>query len=186
MVDSLNVSQDSHINHIVELSKKTNNSGKIHNNAKISADIYFSVDTDANVSGEFTSGDGKVVSIRYYNSSESIHGNKIIPRWIAVHFRLGEISLKNKTAIGVVIKSEAPTAVTMRACLRSGSGGTFLDEFFSKHIVSYQNSSTHLDILKIEDFPEQFPLEKADRDLILFLPPQDSSLTISDLRVFIV
>lgn len=186
MVDNLNVSQDSHINHAIEVAKQIENSGKIQNRKEIAPGIYFSIDTEANIDGEFTSGNGKIIDLKYFNVSEPVHGKNITPRWIAIHFRLGEVTLNNKSAIGVIVKSEAPNAVTMRACLRSGTQENFQDEFFSKYIVAYQNTSTHLDIIKIEDLPEECPLKKIERDLILFLPPFDASLTITDLRAFII
>lgn len=179
MVHNLNLSQDAHFNHVIETVKAGSGSGKLRNSAELSPDIFLSVDPGAEIRGSYESGSGGVVSVAYEVTGTAR------PRWIAVHFRLGEVDLTGKAVVGIIVKSQAPNATACRVCLRTNQDGSFEDEFFAKNIVSYQEASTHLDLLKVDDLPVSYPLEKARRDLILFLPPTGGNISISDIRLFI-
>lgn len=176
MVDNLNLGQDSHFNHVIDVAKQTAGRGRIANQQRVAPGVLLSVDPEAKISGTYETGSDRLISVDYTS--------EIAPKWLALHIQLGEIALEGKAVLGIVVRSNADEAAVMRVCLRSGTQ-TFVDEFFSKHIVAFSKPSTHLDLLKLEDLPQHHPRTKVERDLILFLPPTSSKFTISDIRLFI-
>ena len=101
----------------------------------------------------------------------------------SLNIALGEFDQSHRDILGLVCKTQAEDTVTLRACLRSGVEGGFIDAFFGKRVVSYHSTSTHADLIKLEerdDIPPQAPW----RELVLFFPPDLRQLQLIDLRLF--
>lgn len=139
--------------------------------------FFFVIDPEGQIKGNFETGNGNVLKLSY----------RIIRpvRWVGLHIAAGNFDLQGRSIAGLICKSHADHAVTSRACIRSGYEGGFTDIFLPKHIVSYAEPSTHIDLLQVEketDLPK-----KADwRELVIFLPVADTNITISELKFFVV
>jgi len=105
--------------------------------------------------------------------------------WLALHLSVGGIDLRDAAVFGVVCKSRAPEATTFQFCLRSPTADGFRDAFLPKHVVSYAQTSTHIDLLKL-DSREDVPAQAKWRDLVLFFSTQSAAIELIDLRVFVV
>ncbi|QUS35705.1 hypothetical protein [Falsirhodobacter algicola] len=160
--------------------KSKTESGEMFGDKDITPGVFVSIDPAAKLEGRYEIGGGKVIGVEYRNAGGAT------PKWIAMHVSLGEVELTDNVLVGVVLRSSAPAAATFRICLRTYVDGQFQDEFFLKNVVSYQEDSTHLDVLRLDKVSPIFTRDRLKRELILFLPPNDTSVEISDIRVFIV
>jgi len=152
--------------------------GALTSKTVLSDRAFVAFDEAAELKGRFTTGGGDVLSIEFTSARA--------PRWIALHVKMGEIDLLDKAAVGVLIKSVAPSSTTFRVCLRSGFGSGFRDLFFPKYVVSFAEQSLHLDIVKLSDHADDLPLARTWRELVLFYRPEETNLTINDLRLFTI
>ncbi|WP_081570380.1 hypothetical protein [Sphingobium herbicidovorans] len=121
--------------------------------------LFFVIDPEGKVKGQFETGDGCALKLSY----------RIIEpvRWFGLHLPAGSFDLKGKSIIGVICKSQAEHAITSRLCLRSGFEGGFEDSFLPKHLVSYGESSTHIDLIQVEK-SDNLSKRALWRELILF------------------
>lgn len=177
MPDNLFFGPDAQINHTIGMMQAEKSEGAITDGARVSPNVFFVVDPEGQIAGNFETGDGNVLKMSYQIIKPA--------RWIGLHITAGNFDLQGRSILGLIAKSRSDHAVTSRACLRSGYEGGFTDSFLPKHIVSYAETSTHIDLLQIEkdaDLPQA-----ADwRELVFFLPPADTHLAISELKFFVV
>jgi len=104
-------------------------------------------------------------------------------QWRGLHVALGPLNLDQAALIGFHLKNRAPSAISYRACLRSGLDDGFVDHFFDLDIVAYNAPVAHTDLLRIEE-QRRLPRQAPWREFILFLPTQSFELQLSDLRLF--
>ncbi len=177
MPDNLSLGAEAQVNHIIALMQKEKTKGAIHDGAQIFPDAFFGVDPEGKVKGQFETGDGCALKLSY---------RVIEPvRWVGLHLRAGHFSLDDKSIVGVICKSQADHAITSRLCLRSGFEGGFEDSFLPKHLVSYSEASTHIDLIQIEK-SGYLSKQALWRELLFFLPCTDTDINIQELKFFIV
>ncbi|RVV97622.1 hypothetical protein EKE94_13915 [Mesobaculum littorinae] len=145
----------------------------------INDDIFLSNDPAANVTGDYTSGRENLISLKMQPAGAET------PRWQALHLRMGACDLGNAGVIGFVARSQSPSAMITRACLRSGRDGQFQDTFFTKAIASFATPSTHLDAIDL-DTAGDIPRTADWREFILFFRPGPVDIDLLDLRPFVV
>jgi hypothetical protein len=157
---------------------RTSLSGKMVPRVDLVPGAFISYDPEGEVSGDFTSSEGDLLSLSY-------RVNKPV-RWIALHFVMGDVDFSGCDLLGIVVKSQAPTATTYRVCVRSGTEEGFEDCFFSKHVVGFSEKSTHIDLIRLDKSEGIVPLRAPWREIILFFKAVDQDLTINDFKVFAV
>jgi hypothetical protein len=137
--------------------------------------IFLSVDPASDTKIKLTSRPGELMTLDFTTKRPG--------QWLSLNIALGEFDQSHRDILGLVCKTRAEDTVTLRACLRSGVEGGFIDAFFGKRVVSYNATSTHADLIKLEerdDIPPQAPW----RELVLFFPPDLRQLQLIDLRLF--
>jgi len=105
-------------------------------------------------------------------------------KWLGLHFSLGDLDLSEQRVIGVYLESDAPSATTYRACIRSGRATGFSDCFFKQEVVTYSVSSAHGDLLVVENQPK-LPAKATWRELVLFFRCESFHIGLQDVRVFV-
>lgn len=103
-------------------------------------------------------------------------------RWLTLNLALGNADLSGLEVIGFWCRTRAPQVVTARAAIRTGLGEGFEDVPFTRHLVAFGDTSTHVDMLQLADFPV-LRAEAAWRNLMLGFEPESFALTIEDLRL---
>lgn len=178
MNNSIHLGPDANINQMVRLLQAEAPLGPIEVDKPIVPGISFSFDPDAELSGRLKAADGAVLSFAIEEIKNS--------GWLALHISMGGFDLASYGVIGFVCKTQAPNAIALRACIRSGTEAGFVDCFFDKHLVGYSEPSTHLDAMDVS-IQKTLPAQAPWRDFVLFLPPdRPTDLTLLDLRFFIV
>lgn len=178
MPDNLDLGPDAQINHLAALLRGQGAEGEIADGVALAPGCRLSIDPDARLQGEFRTGGDGLVDLDYRVETS--------PRWMALHLAMGGGSFAGRAVIGAVLKSRASAAVSFRICVRSVLHGKFTDCFFDKHVVAHAQTSTHVDLLRLDDHAGRIPEQADTRDLVLFLPVRDTKILIQDLRVFIV
>lgn len=177
-MDNLLIGPDAQFNHLIQVARKSDISGQIREGAQIAPGARWSVDAEGEVEGRFSCGNGTFLSASYTVRRQ--------PRWLALHLDIGTLDLATAEVAGIICRSQAPEAATIRLCLRSAlPGGGFSDAFFGKHVLAARNPATHIDLLRIADQPEIIP-GPVKRELILFFQPSSTRYMLGDLRLFIV
>ena len=104
-------------------------------------------------------------------------------RWLTLNFELEGKGARDQALIGLALRLSAPRTLVIRAAIRSYAGGAHRDTDFPDQIVAHAVPSQHTDALWLGDAPAL--RDDAEwRTLILFLDPQGTDLTLSDLRLF--
>ncbi|MCE6967240.1 hypothetical protein [Cereibacter sphaeroides] len=168
---------DAQVNHEISLLRAKREKKSLADRASPVPGVFFAVDPEAKVAGQYVTGGDRLLQLQYVT--------KTTPRWLALHFALGGVDLGSASVFGVVCKSCAPEAATFRICLRSAMAEGFRDVFLPKHAVAYSQTSTHVDLLRLEGLDE-VPGKADWRELILFFQTSSAHIDLLDLRVFIV
>lgn len=152
-------------------------SGQIGVDAIDAPGLSFAIDPESITGGSFSSEPGMLLQAKFEVEKPG--------RWMALHLQLGPAALTDAQIAGFVLKSDAPETITFRACLRSGIEGGFVDCFFPKRVISFADTSVHVDVLKLGE-NEPLPATAPWRELILFFERKSQEVVLRDLRVFIV
>lgn len=176
MTDNLLLGPDAQVNHTISLLRTVKKNEALTDGLRLTPHTLLSIDPQGKLDGKITTADGSVFKLRYTVQQKT--------RWIALHFGLGALDLTDRTVFGVVCKSRAPMAATFQPCLRSGRPEGFVDAHLPKHAVAYAQTSTHVDLLKLDG--SKAPAQAPWRDLVLFFQTTSAEFDIQDLRVFIV
>lgn len=176
-MDNLLLGPDAQINHTIGLLRATSAKNQLVDQMKLMPGAFFGIDPEGKVTGRSVSGGGHLLQLKYTVGRP--------PRWLALHLAVGGVDLGKAAVFGVACKSRAPEAATFRLCLRSATPEGFVDAFLPKHVVAFSETSTHVDLLKLEGH-EHVPAQASWRELILFFQPSSADFELHDLRVFIV
>ena len=178
MHDNILIGPDAHGRFNLQMLRAFEGAGSIQRGKhKVNDGVYLSCDPDAAVAGRYESSSANMLQLRMQASGNT--------RWQALHVELGGLCLHQAAVFGIVARSVAPASITTRLCLRSGNGDHFVDSFFPKTMVSFNQASTHLDVMDLSSNPD-LPKQAEWRDLILFFRSGEVSLTLLDLRLFAV
>lgn len=178
MTNNIRLGPDANANQILRVLRAENPTGDIQCDTPIAPGVLFSFDPAGTLKGSLQDNEDALLSFRVESLKDS--------HWLALHVALGGFDLDGFGVIGFICKSTAPSAVAMKTCIRSGTEAGFVDCFFDKQVVSYAQTSTHLDAMDVEG-RKNLPTQAPWRDFILFLPPdRPVEATLLDLRFFIV
>lgn len=176
-MDNLQLGPDAQVNHTLAVLRSQKNTQKLADGVSPVPGLFFMIDHAGEVDGQCVTGGGSLLRLDY------TIGNR--PRWLALHVQFGEADLTAATLLGIVCKSMATEAAIFRICLRSSTPDGFVDTFMPKHVVSFAEESTHIDLLRL-DGNADVPAQAKWRELILFFQTTTAIFDIRDLRVFIV
>lgn len=177
MTDSIAIGADGQANQTLELLRKEQRTGELAADAGILPGLGFHADPDLNLSGNWSSEQGRLLDI-----------DASIPKlggWVGLHLSLPLGTTRPHGIIGFAARIQALEIFVARACLRSGREGGFVDCFFDKHLLFTPEEASHVDALQISQ-RDTIPEEAPWRDLILFLPTESFRLSLIDWRVFVV
>ena len=176
-MDNLLLGPDAQINHRIGLLRATVTDQPLADHLQLVPGAFFGIDREGEVTGRCATGGESLLRLDYTCGKS--------PRWLALHLTVGGLDLDKAAVFGVVCKTRAPRAATFRLCLRSAAPAGFVDAFLPKHVVAFADTSTHVDLLKLQEH-ENVPTRADWRELILFFQPQSAAFDLLDLRVFIV
>lgn len=176
-MDNLLLGPDAQINHRIGVLRTTVTDQPLAEQLPLVPGAFVSIDREGEVAGRCVTGGESLLRLDYTCRKS--------PRWLALHLRVGGLNLDQAAIFGVVCKSRAPQAATFRLCLRSAAPAGFVDAFLPKHVVTFAETSTHVDLLQLQGH-EDVPVRADWRELILFFQPQSAAFDLLDLRVFIV
>lgn len=179
MADNILIGPDAQLRFSLQLLRAHKGRGKIAGDrTPIIDSVFLSTDPDAQVTGDYTADATNMVKLQ-------MRSRKGPSRWQGMHIVMGPVDLSKAAVIGIVARSQSPSSMTTRICLRSGGGGQFTDNFFPKTMVSFAQASTHLDVLDMADIND-LPRQAQWRDLILFFQGDTVDLDLLDLRFFVL
>lgn len=135
--------------------------------------IKLHADPDLGLGGDLRSPPGTLAQIRAQMQAPG--------DWCALHIGLGRGAPGAGLGFACRIWAEAPEV--LRPCLRSVTADGIEDSFFPKHILAHPGGLLHVDHLDLTS-GALLPPTARKRELVLFLPTQDFSITLADLRVF--
>lgn len=141
--------------------------------------IILSYEAGGKLVGKYRSGRDNILSLSLTCKSHTV------PHWQCLTVSLNAMDLTGAGVLGVIARSSSPQSTISRFTVRSGRDGDFVDQPFSKSMVSFAAPSTHLDVVEIATAPN-LPIQAQWRDLILFFRPGPLEINILDLRVFVV
>ena len=144
--------------------------------ATVAPGLVLRVDVAAQISGQWSSPAGRLLELETHVIQPGA--------WLALHIALDLPDLTGIRWVGVVARTTAMQATTVRVCLRSVLANGFHDQFFARDILSRSVQSDHHDLLDPTQFPD-LPLQVKRRELVLFLPPATPiAWALHDLAVF--
>ena len=138
--------------------------------------VHLSIDPESRLEGTLTPGGGRILSLDYTSVKT--------PRWMALHLSVGPVDMESASIFGVVCRTRMSQTRALRVCLRSPTANGFIDAFLPKHIVTSEQASTHVDLMKLEE-RDDIPMHAEWRDVILFLPTQSSNIELLNIQIFI-
>ncbi len=175
MTDNLLLGPEAGINHSLALLRAEAFEKPVDPRVDLAANVFFSVDPEASVSGRIASAPGSLLSLQVIPHSPT--------RWISVHFQLGAADLRQVQMLGVICRAQAPKSVTFRLTLRSGVAGGFVDTLFRKTAVAYAEASVHLDLIDLSR-DLSVPREAPWREVILNFDTSTIEVTLLNFGVF--
>ncbi|MBB6191284.1 hypothetical protein FHS51_001511 [Sphingobium wenxiniae] len=115
MSDNLFFGPDAQVNHTIGMMQTEKSQGSITDGARVGPNVFFVIDPEGQIKGNFETGNGNVLKLSY----------RIIRpvRWVGLHIAAGNFDLQGRSIAGLICKSHADHAVTSRACIRSGYEG---------------------------------------------------------------
>ncbi|MGR3439043.1 hypothetical protein [Alterinioella nitratireducens] len=150
--------------------------GRIVAEEEIVPGLRFVPDPEAGMTGHFSSPRGRLLELQVRHARPA--------RWLGLHLRLDIEDITEIGLIGLATRIAAPTAMAVRACVRSGTETGFVDTFFDKTVATLPRPQLHLDVLETNGAHAALCAPAPWRELVLFLPMQDFRLDLHDLRVF--
>ncbi|MFT7058418.1 MAG: hypothetical protein ACJASV_000919 [Pseudorhodobacter sp.] len=152
----------------------------IMSGAGLRAGLQLHVAAEAELTGHLSSPRDRLLELEVQNTRPGA--------WFGLHLPLDLPDLSDVAWLGFAARSNASQVMALRVCLRSGLGPDhgFQDLFFDRHVLSQAGQSDHLDMIAPNQQPE-LPLQAPWREMILFLPPDQSfDWALQDLRFFVL
>lgn len=150
--------------------------GKIVTEEEIVPGLRFVPDPEAGMTGHFFSPQGRLLELQVSHARPA--------RWFGLHLRLDIDDIDKIALIGMATRIAAPTTMTVKACIRSGTETGFVDTFFDKTVAALPRPLLHLDVIETNGARTALCAPAPWRELVLFLPTEDFRLDLHDLRVF--
>lgn len=178
-MNNLHIGPDAGARFLLQSLKNHQGNGEISGvDTHVMEGVFFSLDPDARITGTYATRPDEMVSFR-------LRPEKSTPRWQALRLNLGALDLSHSMVLGLAIKSRAPVSTTTRLCLRAGLNGEFVDTTMPKTLVSFADSSVHLDALELDKAPG-LPRQPDWLDLIFFFRNAEVAMDLQDIRLFVL
>lgn len=181
MTDSLAVGPDAQVNALLsQLRTASDLEGEIGSGTTdLKAGIKLHPDPALQMAGHWSSPEGRIVELRTEPSQQG--------DWFGLHVPLAAGDLSRHGMIGFACRAAADELLLSRVCIRSGTevGGGYQDFFFDKHLITELDPGLHLDATLIHG-QRDLPVWAPWREMVLFLPTAPMTMSIVDLRVFIL
>lgn len=177
MTDNITLGPDGQTNHTLAVLRDRRAKGNLAQNVTFLPGLELHADPAMKLRGKWRSPVGRLLEL---DAKPAGTGD-----WLGLHVHLPLADLSDIGAVGFAARFSATTTLVMRACLRSGVNGGFVDTFFDKHLLLRPEEASHVDVLSPRmrsDLPDHAPW----RELILFLPTETFRIALIDLRVFAV
>lgn len=178
MPDSITPGGDGQANHTLAVLRDDSREGSLTSDMALLPGLMLHADPALALSGTFQSPKGLILEL-------DARAGSTAGQWFGLHVSLPAGDLAGKGLVGFATRVSAPEIMVMRACLRSGTPGGFVDCFFDKHVLARPEETSHLDALPVQ-YRDQIPRHAPWRELVFFLPTTDFRLSLIDLRTFIV
>jgi len=175
MEHNLDFGAEAQGSHTLAILRAHSQQGPLTSDTRFSPGVFLSTDPDSDTSCQIHSEPGMLLELTAKGRRPG--------KWLSLNIELGAMDLSQRSVFGVMCKSRSEDIQTLKICLRSGVEGGFQDVFFGKRMISYNEESTHADLLKLVDYPD-VPAQAPWRELILFLPPELRQLKLTDLALF--
>ncbi len=177
MLNNVALGPDGQANYALSVMRAREDKGELASDLEFLPGVILRADPRLHLTGDFHSPRGWIMSLdaKMRNVSDS---------WLGLHVALPARDLVDSGVIGFGARIAASAAHMVRACIRSGSGDSFQDCFFDKHLLFRNEEADHVDGLIIQH-RDLLPKQAEWRELVFFLPTSPFRLTFMDLRVFI-
>lgn len=177
MVDSIALGPDGQVNHALTILRNDSREGALGEHVHFLHGVDLRSDPALDLKGQYRSPEGALLELEMRPEGQG--------SWCALHLVLPATDLRGCGVLGFALRGAAAQMQVLRVCLRSGTPEGFVDCFFDKHVLLHPEESSHVDALPV-GHREALPLEAPWRELILFLPLEACSLSLIDLRLFLV
>lgn len=177
MIDSIAIGADGHANHVLAILRNGDHTGDLSQDVTFLPGLKLNADPALALSGQYTSPAGWLLQLDVQIDNPG--------SWVGLHLDLPANDLSHVGVIGFAARIAGPEVLMARACLRSGSDSGFVDCFFDKHLLFRPEETSHLDAVSVAQ-RMMLPVQAPWRELILFLPTESFTLSLIDLRVFVV
>ena len=175
MEHNLDFGPEAQANHSLAVLRAQSLEKAVSGDERFSPGVFVSIDPESDTKVQATSRPGELVDLSFNTHRPG--------RWLSLNFEMGNCSLNGRDILGFMAKVQSEATMTFRVCVRSGGEGGFQDAFFGKRVISYAASSTHADLMKLEE-RDDVPAHAPWRELIIFLPPDVGQISLKDLALF--
>lgn len=163
-------------NSLIELFSEISEPLALSPDGEIVPHILFSCPDDGSVDANLrpaTVGDGVAVQVK---------ADRTTP-WISLNIGFNLEELVGLDYLGIHAVTQSAAAITTEVCFRQHNEIGFIDATFRKHIISYEQHSSHLDQLALA---EHLLPNCTKAELILFFESREFLLNIAKLKLFAV
>lgn len=106
-------------------------------------------------------------------------------RWLTLNIGMGPAEFSHSTLVGFACKSRGAKPVSLRVSLRSGIEGSHSDAFFSKTVMTFPETSVHLDVLELAANPD-IPAKAIWREIVIFFESETQEIDLQDFRLIVI
>ena len=175
MINNLSNGPAAAINHSLALLRAKSLQMPVQPHVTLAPGLFLSTDPDAVITGTVASRPGEILSLNLTPQGPV--------RWVSLTLEMGQVDLRQCQLLGVVVRTTAPSAVTMGLTLRSKLDGGHLDTAFRKSIVAYAEPSNHIDVIDFST-DHSVPRGSAARELILMFEHAQFAVDLLNITVF--
>lgn len=177
MLNNVALGPDGQANFALSILRERVDEGELASDLEFLPGLSLRADPSLHLSGSFRSPRGWMLSL-------DAKMRQVSGSWIGLHVSLPAKDLTDFGVIGFGARTAATAVHMVRACIRSGSGDTFQDCFFDKHLLFRNEEADHVDGLIVRH-RDLLPKQAEWRELVFFLPTSPFRLTFMDLRIFL-
>lgn len=173
-MDNLDLGVLANASHTLAMLRASTLTTKAQARTDLAPGAYLSMDPGSDTKGQVISRPGDLLELELTGSCPG--------QWLSFNIELGQVDLSRVNVLALMCKSQAAHTLTYRVSLRSGIEGGFVDAFFQKRGIAYDQASVHADVLKLSERTD-VPTTAPWRELLVFLPPETQQLNLLDIAL---
>lgn len=177
-VDNLSLGPEGQANHALSVLHRQTCAGDLTSRVDFVPGVFLNSDPALALSGQWRAPEERLLEL-------DAQTNGTAGGWMGLHIVMPASDLRQKALLGFATRIAAPESVLIRACLRSGQEGGFVDSFFNKHLLFTSEAALHLDAMELTQ-RDDVPAQALWREVVFFLPPRSFKLSFLDLRLFLL